>query len=119
MAITVPHQPLPCFHLPQRPLPSLLPLFPHRTLLSSPLLFLNQTMEEEPPPSSNLPSPSPELRRRTMEIDTGELLHLGFIFFLGARSFPKLFLHLPQAPSKEDKLELHQALTTIFKTLLV
>ena len=53
------------------------------------------------------------------EIDAGELLHLGFIFFLGARSFPKLFLHLPQAPRKEDELELHQALTTIFKTFLV
>ena len=31
----------------QRPLPSPLPLFPHRTLLSSSLLFPNQVMEEE------------------------------------------------------------------------
>jgi len=35
------------------------------------------------------------------------------------KAIPKLFLPLLQAPSKEDKLELHQALTTIFKTLLV
>ena len=36
-----------------------------------------------------------------------------------SRSFPKLFLHLPHAPSKEDELELHQSLTTISKTLPV
>ena len=53
------------------------------------------------------------------EIDADELHHLPFIFFLGAWSFPKLFLHLLQAPSKEDKLELHQTIPTIFKTLLV
>ena len=55
--------------------------------------------------------------------EADELHRLDFIFFLGARSFPKLHLHLlpplPQASSKKDDLELHQALYTILKPLPV
>jgi len=56
------------------------------------------------------------------EIDVNVLHHLDFILFHGARSFPKLLLHLlllPQASSKENDLELHQAFYTIFKPLPV
>ena len=42
-----------------------------------------------------------------------------FIFLLGARRFPNLFLHLPQTPSKKSKLELHQVISSISELLLV
>ena len=70
-----------------------------------------------PPPLKHPP------HRWTPENDTDELHHLYFLFLLGARSFPKLHLHLllplPQASSKKDDLELHQALHTILKSLPV
>jgi len=88
-----------------------LPFTPQLSLYSKPWrsFTLSFTIEAPPP------------RRRTPEIDADELHHL--IFFLGARSFPKLHLHLlpllPQASSKKDDLELHQALYTILKPLPV
>ena len=73
-----------------------------------------------PPPLPPLKPPylagaSPETRRRSTPASCTTPLHL----------LPwslELLLHLlrlPQASSKKDELELHQALTTIFKTLLV
>ena len=65
------------------------------------------------PPLSTLP-----FAGASPEHDTDELLHPGFIFFLGARSFSKLFLHLTQAPSKRSKFELHQVISSILEVLL-
>ena len=51
----------------------------------------------------------------TPEIDADELHHPPS----SPWSFPKLFLHLPQASSKKNELELHQALYLILKPLPV
>jgi len=96
----------------------------HPALSLSPSFIQHLSLYPKPWRGSHLSPPlststSPELHRRTPEIDAGELLHLGFIFLLGARRFPNLFLHLPQTPSKKSKLELHQVISSISELLLV